>query len=368
MVSGINHGPNLGNDVHYSGTVAAAMEGALLGVTGHRRLAGGAAAARLHPGGPLRRGARPARWPPRRAPGTLLLNVNVPAGPVRGFRLAPLGKRTYGNEVVEKIDPRGRQLLLDRRGGRGAATRTSPAPTATRSWTTGSRRSPRCGSTRRTSGARRLRGARRPRLRREPRREAAGGLGRGGRGALAAPGRRGCAGEAPPIARSPVPPTPGIHDELELAASSTWCRGRDALPDRPRLRDRRRGLMEANGIADPRTSRSGRSSSSRGRAGCSSWRRRAGPRPPAARPERPGRAGAGRRARPRRPEAPAGLAAEGGALRPLRRARRAAPRRDRPVRARGDARRRRRAPARSSTWGTRPATGRSSSSATPAAS
>ena len=32
VVSGINHGPNLGNDVHYSGTVAAAIEGALLGV------------------------------------------------------------------------------------------------------------------------------------------------------------------------------------------------------------------------------------------------------------------------------------------------------------------------------------------------
>ena len=51
--------------------------------------------------------------------GPLLLNVNVPAGPVRGFRLAPLGKRTYGNAVVEKTDPRGRHYY--RIGGEGGA-------------------------------------------------------------------------------------------------------------------------------------------------------------------------------------------------------------------------------------------------------
>ena len=47
VVSGINHGYNLGSDVFYSGTVAAAVEGALRGVPGHRRVAGAAAAARL---------------------------------------------------------------------------------------------------------------------------------------------------------------------------------------------------------------------------------------------------------------------------------------------------------------------------------
>jgi 5'-nucleotidase len=55
---------------------------------------------------------------PHAAP--LLLNVNVPPGPVRGWRLARLGKRTYGNEVVEKVDPRGRKYYWI--GGEGGPT------------------------------------------------------------------------------------------------------------------------------------------------------------------------------------------------------------------------------------------------------
>ena len=80
MVSGINHGPNLADDVTYSGTVAAAMEASLLGRAGHR----------LQPGGPRAPAstsapppASPAAWSPRRwrtrFPARLLLNVNVPA-------------------------------------------------------------------------------------------------------------------------------------------------------------------------------------------------------------------------------------------------------------------------------------------------
>lgn len=119
VVSGINHGPNLGNDVHYSGTVAAAMEGALLGVNA---LAISLAAPAPHD---FAEAARFAAALARRVggaplvPGTLLLNVNVPAGPLRGFRLAPLGKRTYGKAVVEKLDPRGRHYYWI--GGEGGA-------------------------------------------------------------------------------------------------------------------------------------------------------------------------------------------------------------------------------------------------------
>ncbi len=119
VVSGINHGPNLANDVHYSGTVAAAMEGALLGVTS---LAISLAAPPPHDFTEAARFAaalarRIAAAPP--TPGTLLLNVNVPAGPLRGFRVAPLGKRTYGNAVIEKTDPRGRRYYWI--GGEGGA-------------------------------------------------------------------------------------------------------------------------------------------------------------------------------------------------------------------------------------------------------
>jgi len=103
----VNHGPNLGNDVLYSGTVAAAMEGALLGVT--------AIAVSLAARSPHDFGAAAAfaaelarRVASSRPAAPILLNVNVPAGPVKGYRFTRLGVRTYGNEVVEKLDPRGR--------------------------------------------------------------------------------------------------------------------------------------------------------------------------------------------------------------------------------------------------------------------
>ena len=122
VVSGINHGPNLGNDVHYSGTVAAAIEGALLGVP---------AAAISLAGPPPHDFEHAARFaaalvhrmvvPPANgaSPAPLLLNVNVPPGPVRGFSVTRLGRRTYGNEVVEKTDPRGRKYYWI--GGEGGA-------------------------------------------------------------------------------------------------------------------------------------------------------------------------------------------------------------------------------------------------------
>jgi 5'-nucleotidase len=108
VVSGINHGPNLGNDVLYSGTVAAAMEAALLGVHAIAiSLAG-------HPPHEFEHAARFAvalahRVVANPPPAPILLNVNVPPGPVKGYRFVRLGRRTYGNEVVEKRDPRGRK-------------------------------------------------------------------------------------------------------------------------------------------------------------------------------------------------------------------------------------------------------------------
>ncbi len=119
VVSGVNHGPNLANDVLYSGTVAAAMEAALLGV---HAIAVSLAGAPPHDFGEAARFAaalarRVVANPP---PAPLLLNVNVPPGPVRGYRFVRLGRRTYGNEVVEKIDPRGRKYYWI--GGEGGAT------------------------------------------------------------------------------------------------------------------------------------------------------------------------------------------------------------------------------------------------------
>jgi len=107
VVSGINHGSNLGDDVTYSGTVSAAMEGTLLGVPSVAfSLAEGDA-------GGFESARRIAELVAARVlveglPAKTLLNVNVPRGEVRGIRMTRLGHRVYREKVVEEVDPRGR--------------------------------------------------------------------------------------------------------------------------------------------------------------------------------------------------------------------------------------------------------------------
>ena len=114
IVSGINHGSNLGDDVTYSGTVAAAFEGIVLGLpaiaVSQQAGVGGMGYAgprvRLH----LLGGDRPRAGPPAdrasRCPPSTLLNVNCPAGEPAGIELARLGKRLYDDELklVEEDD------------------------------------------------------------------------------------------------------------------------------------------------------------------------------------------------------------------------------------------------------------------------
>lgn len=105
IVSGINHGANLGDDVTYSGTVSAAMEGTLLGVP--------SMAVSLAAGGDFEEAGRIARLVAMRVlvsnlPDKTLLNVNVPEGTPKGIRLARLGHRVYEGKIVEQQDPRGR--------------------------------------------------------------------------------------------------------------------------------------------------------------------------------------------------------------------------------------------------------------------
>ena len=110
MLSGINHGPNLADDVTYSGTVAAAMEASILGVP--------AIAFSLVSRGGGMDFAPAARFAHRLAeaalgqelPANLLLNVNIPGGiEPSSYAVTRLGKHSYGVEVVEKVDPRGRK-------------------------------------------------------------------------------------------------------------------------------------------------------------------------------------------------------------------------------------------------------------------
>ncbi|MBV8784438.1 MAG: 5'/3'-nucleotidase SurE [Gammaproteobacteria bacterium] len=114
VVSGVNDGPNLGDDVLYSGTVAAAVEGRFLGLpTLAVSLCTGGGG-----GGHFDTGAEVARRlvvqllakPLERA---LILNVNVPDVPLaqlRGFRASRLGYRHRSEPVMRSQDPRGRAV------------------------------------------------------------------------------------------------------------------------------------------------------------------------------------------------------------------------------------------------------------------
>jgi 5'-nucleotidase len=107
-LSGINHGPNLADDVTYSGTVAAAMEAYTFNVPSMafslatRRQFDFTHAARF--AYEWVKGALAQPLPER-----MLLNVNLPPGELNGYRVTVLGRRSYGNEVVEALDPRGRK-------------------------------------------------------------------------------------------------------------------------------------------------------------------------------------------------------------------------------------------------------------------
>jgi 5'-nucleotidase len=109
MVSGINHGPNMADDVTYSGTVAAAMEASFLGVPAIAfSLATRGRFDFTHAGRFARSFVQAALA--RELPPHMLLNVNMPAGvELTGYAVTRLGKHSYGFEVIEKTDPRGRK-------------------------------------------------------------------------------------------------------------------------------------------------------------------------------------------------------------------------------------------------------------------
>lgn len=114
VLSGVNHGPNMGEDVLYSGTVAAAMEGTILGipavaiswagedreaVDGYEELLD-----RL-----LRRLIERADFPRE-----TFFNVNFPDRPaadIRGIKVTSLGRRVYSDSLVRREDPAGREYF-----------------------------------------------------------------------------------------------------------------------------------------------------------------------------------------------------------------------------------------------------------------
>ena len=114
VCSGINHGPNMGEDVLYSGTVAAAMEGLSLGIPG---------VAFSYAGPNFEHAESQREWLDRLIrdithvdafPRETLLNVNLPPIPgpsIRGIRVTTLGKRVYSESLLDAEDPWGRRVL-----------------------------------------------------------------------------------------------------------------------------------------------------------------------------------------------------------------------------------------------------------------
>jgi len=112
VVSGVNRGPNMGSDVTYSGTVAAAIEGTILGIPSI------AISLDRAPGGEFDYGpaghvgrAFAELVLERGLPEGTLLNINVPNMPADGLRPprpTRLGHQVYEDSIVEKTDPRGK--------------------------------------------------------------------------------------------------------------------------------------------------------------------------------------------------------------------------------------------------------------------
>lgn len=110
VISGINHGPNMGTDVLYSGTVSAAMEGAIFNIPSiaisladHKPQDFTCAVTFISK---LLQNIKEIKFPER-----TLLNVNIPALPlseIAGVEITKLGIRPYNDYFEKRVDPRGK--------------------------------------------------------------------------------------------------------------------------------------------------------------------------------------------------------------------------------------------------------------------
>jgi 5'-nucleotidase len=117
VISGINHGANMGEDVLYSGTVAAAMEGLALGIPSIAVSFAGSilrADALLESQVEALRALLQTLTQLPAFPRDTLLNVNLPPVPsdqVRGSKLTRLGRRAFSDSITRMNDPWGREIL-----------------------------------------------------------------------------------------------------------------------------------------------------------------------------------------------------------------------------------------------------------------
>ena len=111
VISGINHGANMGDDTIYSGTVAAATEGFLLGVPSFAISLTSKTAAHFATAAAI--AAELVERHRRTAAGPWLLNVNVPDVPraeIKGMRITRLGRRHKAEDVIRTHNPRGEDV------------------------------------------------------------------------------------------------------------------------------------------------------------------------------------------------------------------------------------------------------------------
>jgi 5'-nucleotidase len=114
VVSGINHGPNLADDVIYSGTVAAAMEATVMGIPAVALSFSGAYHEEIEGWEDVVRGILRSVLGREGLPADTLFNVNLPAvapGEVRGIKVTSLGQRRYADSITRAKDPSGREYF-----------------------------------------------------------------------------------------------------------------------------------------------------------------------------------------------------------------------------------------------------------------
>lgn len=111
VLSGINHGPNMGEDVLYSGTVAGAMEATILGIPAIAVSYAGREAEHMASYGPLLEKLLPQMVRTGAFPRETLLNINlppIPAEQVKGVQVTRLARRVYLDSLTKAVDPNGR--------------------------------------------------------------------------------------------------------------------------------------------------------------------------------------------------------------------------------------------------------------------
>jgi 5'-nucleotidase len=114
VLSGINHGSNMGEDVLYSGTVAAAMEGTILGIPSVALSYTSRSTDGIEAYGPLLEDLLGSLLGRDDFPDETFFNVNLPdmpASEVKGVRVTALGRREYSGSLTRRQDPHGEEYF-----------------------------------------------------------------------------------------------------------------------------------------------------------------------------------------------------------------------------------------------------------------